>query len=1100
VRDSEFDWLSSKHSEPLFWTPELLGRPSAWWGHVPFAFWLVAQCNPRLLVELGTYRGVSYAAFCEAVSRLRLATRCYAINNPAPDEKPAVNENDIDTEFEELHSRRYASFSKVLRQPREKACDVFADRTIDLLHVNGPSSREASDCGFEQWRAKLSDRAVVIFHDCSERLGDSGVRRAFETFKTQVPTFEFSHGCGLGVVAFGNHAPARIKQLCELSDGYEIAATRERFAHLGARWETIAEAKVGVAEAEAAHKLLAETRNDLANATNEIGTLREQALSATANFTRASISLRTLSEDLASALDGHEASLEMEQSFLRALGQSQRRKQRVIFPQQLRGVSAFLTKRGRRMRRNYCLLLKSPLFDRYYYLDQNKDVRDAGIDPTLHFLLTGGQEGRRPGGLFNTKYYLSANPDVARTKENPLIHFIRWGARELRPLGLPLPARFASGESSQLPTEPDHRHENVDIIVCVHNSLEVVGRCLESVIAETLPPYHVILVDDGSDVPTTKLLIAFAETYGATLLRNEVAKGYTLAANAGLRASSAPFCVLLNSDTEVSGGWLDRLVDYMRRDPAIGVVGPLSNTASWQSVPTVFEGYWGGNELPQGMGVDNMARLVALGASRRGIQLGFINGFCMLLRRETLDSVGVFDEKTFAAGYGEENDFCIRVRHKGWRLVVADDVYVFHHQSHSYGDRRQKLVASADKALAAKHSHAIDILPHLLICRNSLQLHRARLRVAANQKRAELSASARSRYETRRLAFLVPVIDAGGGANVILQEIRAMRRFGVDAWIINRWEHRQGFERSYPSLEIPVIYGDGDLSGKAQSLLAEHGVSVDAIVATSYETFYWLPDTACAPKLGYYIQDVEKWFFASDKALSERAEQTYFYRPEVVRVTKSDWNRQEIVALGGNEPAVVGPSVDVDLFRPSSDDGIEPRRPRHVVAMVRPESWWRAPDRTLRVLRRVKDTFKDAVAVTCFGGFARDTAALGVRLDGIRVLEKLAPPEVADLLGRADIFLDFSDWQAMGLTALEAMASGAAVVVPGNGGASEFCCHGVSGLVIDSQDDDACFEAAHRLVADADLRLSVRRAGMEKAMSLTPEVAALKLLEALWAE
>ena len=328
------------------------------------------------------------------------------------------------------------------------------------------------------------------------------------------------------------------------------------------------------------------------------------------------------------------------------------------------------------------------------------------------------------------------------TKENPLIHFIRWGAREGRPLGLPLPAQLASRGPLRLPPEPQPRYENVDIIVCVHNALEDVRRCLESVVAKTLPPYHVILVDDGSDAPTANLLIAFAETHGATLLRNEVAKGYTLAANAGLRASSAPFCVLLNSDTEVSEGWLDRLVDYMRRDPVVGVVGPLSNTASWQSVPNLFEGDAGaGTNFPQGMDVDKWRVSLLWELPVSGIQLGFINGFCMLLRRETLDSVGVFDEKTFGAGYGEENDFCIRARHKGWRLVVADDVYVFHHQSHSYGERRQKLVASADKALAAKHSPCVDILPHLLICRDSLQLHRARLRVAANQKRAELSAS-----------------------------------------------------------------------------------------------------------------------------------------------------------------------------------------------------------------------------------------------------------------------------------------------------------------------------------------------------------------------
>ena len=121
-----------------------------------------------------------------------------------------------------------------------------------------------------------------------------------------------------------------------------------------------------------------------------------------------------------------------------------------------------------------------------------------------------------------------------------------------------------------------------------------------------------------------------------------------------------------------------------------------------------------------------------------------------------------------------------------------------------------------------------------------------------------------------------------------------------------------------------------------------------------------------------------------------------------------------------------------------------------------------------------------------------------MRLDGIRVAGKLPPREVADLLGRTDIFLDFSDWQAMGLTALEAMASGAAVVVPRNGGTSRILPSRLTGLIVDSRDEEACFEAAHRLVADAELRLALRRAGMETAMTLPPETAALKLLQALW--
>jgi len=55
VQNSDFGLLTSRDLEPVFWTPERLGRVSAWWGHVPFAFWLIDKCEPRLFVELGTH-------------------------------------------------------------------------------------------------------------------------------------------------------------------------------------------------------------------------------------------------------------------------------------------------------------------------------------------------------------------------------------------------------------------------------------------------------------------------------------------------------------------------------------------------------------------------------------------------------------------------------------------------------------------------------------------------------------------------------------------------------------------------------------------------------------------------------------------------------------------------------------------------------------------------------------------------------------------------------------------------------------------------------------------------------------------------------------
>lgn len=94
-------------------------------------------------------------------------------------------------------------------------------------------------------------------------------------------------------------------------------------------------------------------------------------------------------------------------------------------------------------------------------------------------------------------------------------------------------------------------------------------------------------MDDGSCDDTRAYLREFCAEQFATLLRNETAMGYTFAANQGMRASSAGYVILLNSDTIVTLGWLEKMVACAESDPKVGLVGPLSNTASWQSVPKV---------------------------------------------------------------------------------------------------------------------------------------------------------------------------------------------------------------------------------------------------------------------------------------------------------------------------------------------------------------------------------------------------------------------------------------------------------------------------------------------------------------------------------
>ena len=200
---------------PLFWDSLLPTTQSAWHGHVPFAHWLVAACRPRVLVELGTHAGVSYAAFCQAVQRCGLPTVCTAIDSWAGDDHAGAYSEDVYATLKAFHDPRFAGFSRLLRTTFDAAAGDVADGSIDLLHIDGFHSYEAVSHDFQTWRPKLSDRAVVLFHDTNVRVRDFGVWRFWEEIRDSgIGSLEFLHAFGLGVLLVGPNAPDSLRDLC----------------------------------------------------------------------------------------------------------------------------------------------------------------------------------------------------------------------------------------------------------------------------------------------------------------------------------------------------------------------------------------------------------------------------------------------------------------------------------------------------------------------------------------------------------------------------------------------------------------------------------------------------------------------------------------------------------------------------------------------------------------------------------------------------------------------------------------------------------------------------------------------------------------------
>ena len=241
----------------------------------------------------------------------------------------------------------------------------------------------------------------------------------------------------------------------------------------------------------------------------------------------------------------------------------------------------------------------------------------------------------------------------------------------------------------------------VDIVVPVYRGIKQTRRCLESVLAGTcVTPFELVVVDDASPEPALSAwLDAIAAAGRITLLRNPENLGFVATVNRAMAQHPERDAVLLNSDTEVAGDWLDRMAACVARDARIGTATPFSNNGSICSYPNALAA----NELPAGANLAGLDALFARVNAGQCRDLPTGVGFCFYIRRACWQAVGEFDAGRFGRGYGEECDFSLRAAHAGWRNVLCADVFVYHQGSVSFGAESGGLMASAETVMAELH-------------------------------------------------------------------------------------------------------------------------------------------------------------------------------------------------------------------------------------------------------------------------------------------------------------------------------------------------------------------------------------------------------------
>jgi O-antigen biosynthesis protein len=241
--------------------------------------------------------------------------------------------------------------------------------------------------------------------------------------------------------------------------------------------------------------------------------------------------------------------------------------------------------------------------------------------------------------------------------------------------------------------------EPVDIIVPIYNAFEDTSVCLERLHLYTHEMHRVYLIDDAStDRRIEALCLDFCKKRkNAKFIKQQINKGFICSVNLGLEQAKG-HVVLLNTDAYVPENWIDRLLFPILNDSSVATVTPMTNNGEIANIPTICKVIQLAPDLADQ--VDMVAQqfdpLEVLTETPTGV------GFCMAMSRHWLDKVNRLDT-SFGHGYGEEVDWCQRVRSLGGKHILTGGVFVEHRGGMSFNNEKQARIIANNKIIAQRY-------------------------------------------------------------------------------------------------------------------------------------------------------------------------------------------------------------------------------------------------------------------------------------------------------------------------------------------------------------------------------------------------------------
>lgn len=614
--------------------PERLTNIESWHRHIPFAFALLDMAKPNVYVELGTHKGDSYSAFCQGVVQQQLPTRCYAVDTWQGDQHAGEYSSEVYDDLVAWHNPRYSRFSTLLRMTFDEALAHFPDGSVDVLHIDGLHTYDAVKHDFESWLPKMSERGVVLFHDTNVRHSDFAVWQLWAELEGQYPSFEFPFGFGLGLLAVGSDVPEPVLAFIEYAKNH-VPEVVDFFYERG----NAAELRKTTAEIKRLQNHLDSIGQQLSHAREVVEQRDAFVAELLADQQRLNNDLQVTQQTL------HERQQQSELGLHKLAVQLQQAQMQFDHSLELLAERTNSLLHSEQQLRALDTQSRMVLSSRLWRI-RNKLMRMLGY----------------PGRVIDYSPVSLAQP-------------------------LPELPVFSAVDSFMQPT--------ITIVIPVYGGFEDTRCCIESVLASTYQsPAEVVVINDASPEPElVEWLNDNAQRF--TLLHNEHNLGFVGTVNRGMALYPKNDVVLVNSDTEVSNDWLDRLQRAAYSDARIGSVTPFSNNATICSYPIFCQD----NELPEGYTSEQLDQVFAEVNAGQLVDIPTAVGFCMFIRRDCLNDAGAFDAKLFGRGYGEENEFCMRSAQRGWRHVLTGDTFVYHKGGVSFAQTQSEHQRHGHKVL-----------------------------------------------------------------------------------------------------------------------------------------------------------------------------------------------------------------------------------------------------------------------------------------------------------------------------------------------------------------------------------------------------------------